>query len=212
VLAPCHVVVIEGAILHRSPTILAILTIAMTLGTQHASGAADPNGNDEWYAGLQIAPSITGSTSSGYSSTIPVGGGAFTSLRRNDWRYNFDFLLLYTPEYEHADNIGALYDYGDSTFGPYISGQISLMAQLTVWHWSDGLFDVGPEFGVQFNFQAVNSTADSNAELIRIPFGIAMYYLPENWMFSIAPRMFYEGFNKGFGDDLWLVFRVGHSF
>jgi hypothetical protein len=212
VLAPCHVGVIPGAILHRSSTILAILTIAMTLGTQHASGAAHPNGNDEWSAGLQIAPSITGSTSSGYSSTIPVGGGAFTSLRRDDWRYNFDLLLLYTPQYEGTENPYKPYIDADSIHGPFISGQISLMAQLTVWRWSDGLFDVGPEFGVQFNFQAVNSTADSNAELIRIPFGIAMYYLPENWLFSIAPRMFYEGFNRGFGDDLWLVFRVGHSF
>ncbi len=191
---------------------LVLLVIWTMLGTQHASTAADPNGNDEWYAGLQIAPSITGYTPY-YDNTIPIGGGAFTSLRRDDWRYNFDFLLLYTPQYEGTENPYEPYSDADTIHGPYISGQISLMAQLTVWRWSDGLFDVGPEFGVQFNLNAVNSTShSSNAQLIRIPIGIAMYYLPENWMFSIAPRIFFESVNRGFGDDIWLVFRVGHSF
>lgn len=190
---------------------LVLLVIWTMLGTQHASTAADPNGNDEWYAGLQIAPSITGYTPY-FDNTIPVGGGAFTSLRQDDWRYNFDLLLLYTPQYELTIYPLEPGNNSEEIHGPYISGQISLMAQLTVWRWSDGLFDVGPEFGVQLHLKGVNSNVGSNAQIFRIPFGIAMYYLPENWMFSIAPRMFFEGVNRGFGDEVWLVFRVGHSF
>lgn len=186
-----------------SHSILVLLVIAMTLGTQHASTAADPNGNDEWCAGLQIAPLIAGSY--GYDATIPVGGGVFTSLRRNDWRYNFDFMMFYTPQYTHSEYP---YDSIDVIHGPYVSAQISMLAQLTIWRWSDGLFDVGPEFGVQISTQ--HTYGDD--QLFRIPFGIAMYYLPQNWVFSIAPRLFFESINTGFGDDLLLVFRVGHSF